>query len=146
MSYVSKRLVQLKNERKLLQKDIAHGSGLSLRGYQNYERGEREPNANALVALANYFDVSLDSLTGAGLYSKEQQVLKHKDKISDALNLFYNTNFFTQVSTFPDSVFMAIVAATIKDIDFLDNEDASKITLYPLIPAEAGSDFFSTLK
>ena len=64
MSLVSKRLQHLKTSRNLLQKDIAKGSNLSLRGYQNYERGEREPNAYALIALADFFNVSLDYLVG----------------------------------------------------------------------------------
>ena len=64
MSFVSKRLIELKNQRNLLQKEIATGSKLSLRGYQNYERGVREPNADALIALADFFDVSIDYLVG----------------------------------------------------------------------------------
>lgn len=64
MSTLSERLIQLKTERKLLQKDIAKGSGIALRTYQYYERGEREPSASALIALADYFDVSLDYLVG----------------------------------------------------------------------------------
>jgi len=64
MSLVSNRLQHLKTSRNLLQKDIAKGSNISLRGYQNYERGEREPNADALIKLADYFNVSIDYLTG----------------------------------------------------------------------------------
>ena len=36
--------------------------GLSLRGYQNYERGLREPNLSALVALADFYGISVDEL------------------------------------------------------------------------------------
>ena len=64
MSIINKRLQHLKATRNLLQKDIAKGSNLSLRGYQNYERGQREPNADVLIALADYFDVSIDYLVG----------------------------------------------------------------------------------
>jgi len=64
MSLVGERLQYLKTTRNLLQKDIAEGSNLSLRGYQNYERSEREPNADALIKLADYFGVSIDYLTG----------------------------------------------------------------------------------
>ena len=58
------RLLQLKQERNLLQKDIAASIGVSLRGYQYYERGQREPTLPVLIALADYFDVSLDYLVG----------------------------------------------------------------------------------
>ena len=58
------RLLQLKQERKLLQKDIAASIGLSLRGYQYYEKGQKEPTLSVLIRLADYFDVSLDYLVG----------------------------------------------------------------------------------
>lgn len=64
MSDLNKRLQQLKSERKLLQKDIAAAVHLSLRSYQRYENGEREPTADILITLADYFDVSLDYLVG----------------------------------------------------------------------------------
>lgn len=58
------RLLQLKQERKLLQKDIAASIGLSLRGYQYYEKGQKEPTLSVLIRLADFFDVSLDYLVG----------------------------------------------------------------------------------
>lgn len=64
MSSFSERLQQLKIERNLLQKDIANDNNISLRAYQYYERGQREPTLSVLVTLATYFDVSLDYLTG----------------------------------------------------------------------------------
>lgn len=64
MSKLSDRLIQLKIERKLLQKDIAKNVGLALRTYQYYETGQRKPDSDALIALADYYDVSLDYLVG----------------------------------------------------------------------------------
>lgn len=58
------RLLQLKQERKVLQKDVAAGIGLSLRGYQYYEKGQKEPTLSALIRLADFYDVSLDYLVG----------------------------------------------------------------------------------
>ncbi len=58
------RLLQLKQERKLLQKDIAASIGLSLRGYQYYEKGQKEPTLSVLIRLADFYDVSLDYLVG----------------------------------------------------------------------------------
>ena len=42
MSTLNERLIQLKNERGLLQKDIARDVGLALRTYQYYETGQRK--------------------------------------------------------------------------------------------------------
>ena len=38
--------------------------GLDRGAVRCYERGERSPTLEALVALADYFEVSLDYLTG----------------------------------------------------------------------------------
>ena len=64
MTSFCERLQQLKIQNNLMQKTIAADNGLSLRAYQYYERGEREPSMSTLISLANYFDVSLDYLCG----------------------------------------------------------------------------------
>lgn len=61
---LSKRLLELKETRSLLQKDISDATGISLRTYQRYEYGERKPDSDTLISLADYFDVSLDYLVG----------------------------------------------------------------------------------
>ena len=58
------RLIELKESKQLLQKDIAAELGLSLRTYQYYERGDREPNASVLIVMSKYFAVSVDYLLG----------------------------------------------------------------------------------
>ena len=60
----SDRILQLKKERKILQKDIASAIGLSLRAYQYYEKAQMEPTMSVLIALADYFGVSIDYLVG----------------------------------------------------------------------------------
>ena len=55
-------LLQLRTRRKLTQQQVADGAGLSLRGYQNYERGLRGPSLPALVALADFYGITLDEL------------------------------------------------------------------------------------
>ena len=55
-------LLRLRAEHKLTQQQVADGAGLSLRGYQNYERGLREPGLTALVGLADLYGLSVDVL------------------------------------------------------------------------------------
>ena len=55
-------LLRLRKQRDLTQPQVAEGAGLSLRGYQNYERGLREPSLSALISLADFYDISLDEL------------------------------------------------------------------------------------
>lgn len=64
MSLFSTRLKLLKSQKKILQKDIAAAIGVSLRAYQYYETDTKEPTMSNLIALADYFDVSLDYLVG----------------------------------------------------------------------------------
>ena len=60
----SDRLIGLRETRNLTQKQVYEGVDMSMLGYQRYEYGEREPSYQKLIALADYFDVSLDYLAG----------------------------------------------------------------------------------
>lgn len=46
------------------QSKIAKAAGVSVTQYQNYEYGKSDPTSTVLIALADYFDVSLDYLVG----------------------------------------------------------------------------------
>lgn len=58
------RLRELRKLRGLTQKELAEAIGASERGIQNYEISSRKPTYDVLLALANYFDVSVDYLMG----------------------------------------------------------------------------------
>ncbi len=49
---------------KLTQKQAAEIAGVAERVFQSYEYGKVVPSALVLIALADYFDVSLDYLVG----------------------------------------------------------------------------------
>jgi len=57
-------LKRLRKEKSVPQSQAASAAGISTTQYQNYEYGKSEPTASVLIALANYFDVSLDYLVG----------------------------------------------------------------------------------
>jgi transcriptional regulator with XRE-family HTH domain len=57
-------LKDLRHERNITQKQLAEAVNLSERGIQNYELNSREPSMSTLIALANYFGVSIDYLVG----------------------------------------------------------------------------------
>lgn len=46
------------------QKQMAELIGIALRSYQRYESGEREPDIETLVQIADFFKISLDDLIG----------------------------------------------------------------------------------
>ena len=58
------RLRKLREERRQSRVVVAELCGLSLGAIRYYERGERVPTMDALIAIADYFEVSLDYLTG----------------------------------------------------------------------------------
>ena len=60
----SERLVLLRKSHSLTQKKLAAEMGLSELAIQNYESQRRKPAFDVLIALADYFDVSLDYLVG----------------------------------------------------------------------------------
>ena len=56
------RLKDLRKSKGVSQEQVAHDLGLSLRGYQNYEYGQREPNIEMILKLAEYYNVTTDYL------------------------------------------------------------------------------------
>lgn len=60
----SDRLKELRTMHNLTQKEVADSVGMAPMAYQRYEYGTREPAYQKLIALADYFDVSLDYLVG----------------------------------------------------------------------------------
>ncbi|MNR48304.1 HTH-type transcriptional regulator Xre [compost metagenome] len=59
-----KRLAELRNSKEISQYELASQMNLSRGQIANYEQGTREPDFATLIALADYFEVSLDSLLG----------------------------------------------------------------------------------
>lgn len=57
-------LKRIRKERGALQTQVAAAGGVSVTQYQNYEYGKHEPTASVLIAIADFYDVSLDYLVG----------------------------------------------------------------------------------
>lgn len=60
----AERLRALRKEAKIKQREMANLLGVNIRTYQHYEGGERRPDYETLVAIADRFDVTLDYLLG----------------------------------------------------------------------------------
>lgn len=69
------RLRELRKERGLLQRDVEEALSLRPGAGSQYERGLREPGFAILVAVAEYFDVSIDYLLGRPEAAKESPAL-----------------------------------------------------------------------
>lgn len=57
-------LKRFRKQMKITQKQAAIAANVSERNYQDYEYGKVVPSATVLLALADYFNVSLDYLVG----------------------------------------------------------------------------------
>lgn len=66
------RLKELREQRKLNQEGLALKLNVSQSTISAYEIGERVPDLKILIAIANFFNVSLDYL--AGLSDVKQQI------------------------------------------------------------------------
>ncbi|GHU60104.1 hypothetical protein AGMMS49975_28770 [Clostridia bacterium] len=58
------RLKELRKSKNVTQKQTAEEIDIAERQYQKYELGENKPSYDVLIALADYFGVSLDYLVG----------------------------------------------------------------------------------
>ena len=61
---LSESLRRFRKSVKITQKQAAEVAGVAERVYQSYEYGKVIPTATVLIAIADYFDVSLDYLCG----------------------------------------------------------------------------------
>lgn len=64
MEILAKNLLELRKARKLSRQTVADAVRISAKTYERYENAEREPTASVLLALADFYGVSLDYLVG----------------------------------------------------------------------------------
>ena len=90
------RLVDLREQRNLLGKDVAAALHLSSQAYSQYENNRRTPDLETALRLAKFYDVTLEYLiAGEGIY--EEGILPHLNEsvtnlppeaIEELLNFF----------------------------------------------------------
>jgi transcriptional regulator with XRE-family HTH domain len=77
------RLKELREKRRLNQEGLAIQLNVSQSTISAYEIGERTPDLETLIAIAKFFDVSLDYLVGI---SDVKQRITQSDLLSDELD------------------------------------------------------------
>lgn len=58
------RIKDLREDMDLRQCDLANATGIDQRTISNYETGKTSPDSDALIKLADFFNVSIDYLVG----------------------------------------------------------------------------------
>ncbi len=65
------RIKEIRQEKKLSQKDLAKKLNISQQAISLYEKGDREPKLETWQKLADFFDVPISYLQGFGLSKKD---------------------------------------------------------------------------
>ncbi len=81
MSKFHLRLRELRMSRKISQQKLSEQLGISKSSINMYERGEREPGLDLLEAIADFFNVDLDYLTGKS--DSPRKVLREYEPVKD---------------------------------------------------------------
>lgn len=71
-------LAELRQDRGMLQKDLAALLNVSVSTVSNYETGAHFPDIESLMRLADYFDISVDYLLGRTAYQGSFSSLNEK--------------------------------------------------------------------
>jgi transcriptional regulator with XRE-family HTH domain len=82
----SKRLVDLREQKNMKQKELANIVGLQSSAISKYEKGNTQPNLETLVKLAEFFSVTVDYLLGVSSienpYSEDKFTPKEAELIA----------------------------------------------------------------
>ncbi len=77
------RLVELRKENKLSQEALAEKLGLSRQAISKWERAEASPDTDNLIALAELYNVSLDTLLGNEEVKATKELPKEKQPLTE---------------------------------------------------------------
>ena len=75
------RIRSLREDMDLRQIDISNATGIDQKTLSNYETGKTNPDSYALIKLADFFDVTIDSLLG-----RSKNNFRNRDTILKKLN------------------------------------------------------------
>ena len=84
------RIRDLREDKNMRQSDLAEATGIDQRTISNYETEKTYPDSQALILLADYFDVSIDYLVGRTNYDvlggqKRKTLIAHIKEELDSL-------------------------------------------------------------
>jgi transcriptional regulator with XRE-family HTH domain len=96
MACFSERMYELRTERHLKKVDVANGTGLSRSSITKYENGERDnPTQDILIILGDFFNVSIDYLSGHSNIKDEDISSRTLSDIFGKLNDNYKIQLVT---------------------------------------------------
>ncbi len=90
------RLKDLREERKLNMRQAAKALEIPYTTYISYEKGEREPNSEMLINLADFFNCSIDYLIGRSNERIDEVVLDKANSVDQDVLTFYGNLYEAQ--------------------------------------------------
>lgn len=90
MNSFQRRLENLREKKGYSKKEISHKLGFTDNVYGSYERGERRPSFEALIKLADIFDVSLDFLIRGKEYKVDSNLTQNEKALKNITNTLAN--------------------------------------------------------
>ncbi|WP_041274663.1 helix-turn-helix domain-containing protein [Desulforamulus reducens] len=115
MSTIGERLRQLRKEKNINREDVANLLGVTVRSVTNYESGQRNLDPDQLIALADYYDVSMDYLTGRSDNPKPPQTTTIDDEWPEVANVLRRNG--KKLTTEDKKRIATIIKAAVEDID-----------------------------
>ncbi|EOU2112827.1 XRE family transcriptional regulator [Clostridium perfringens] len=83
---LNNRLKSLRNEKGVLQKDVAEYLKISTSAYGFYEQGKRIPDVETLNKLSDYYNVSIDYLLGKSNIKESAEDIINDNSLTLALH------------------------------------------------------------
>ena len=117
---VGQSLKKVRKNFALTQKQMAEGAQLSYRSYQEYEGDRVMPPVNAVIALADAYDVSADYLLGR-VQTPDSMVIEEIAYDGENLFVHFRSNDWYQYLNVPKEVYDNFSAASSKGKFFLKN-------------------------
>lgn len=84
--FFAERLQELRENRFITRKDLAAALNITISALGMYERGQREPNIDMLIRIADYFGVSVDFLVGRNFKNNDVKDILSALKLKDDIN------------------------------------------------------------
>lgn len=79
LTMLQQNLKYLRRKTGISQQILANSIGVSRTTLGDYERGRTEPDIESLIVMADYFDISIDSLLRKDLKKEDYEIIRNKD-------------------------------------------------------------------
>lgn len=130
MLTIGERLKFLRCQKGTTQREIAQAVKVSPVSVQRFEYGTVRPGLDKLIALADYFDVPLDYLTGRGIFSNWERIMEQKKNLFDQIDQDLPKMKAWNLRTADEKTLMRVLPAFIDRVDFDDEQKQMTMFYY----------------